>query len=106
MEGFNNVLAPFLIVAGLLVANPALAQSVACTQHESALQHFLGKYQERPVANGKANNGWIVQILASQDGRTWTLMFVRPSGIACLMATGQDWTTIGQSHEKVPEIAH
>ena len=47
-------------------------------------------YGEVPVAHGTAGNR-LVEMTASPDGRTWSLIVTWPEGGSCIFAAGQDW---------------
>lgn len=93
------------MVIGTVVAAPlpAAAQAQqACAKRTDIIKHLSGQYQETPVAIGLADNGSLVEILASTDGSTWTLLFSLPTGVSCLVATGQDWQTAPRLAELGP----
>jgi len=74
---------------------PAFAQATGqCAKRTDIVKHLTGQYHETPVAIGLADNGSLLEILASNDGKTWTLLFSMPTGLSCLMATGQDWQSV------------
>jgi len=60
---------------------------------------MLEKYGEKPVARGLANNGVVIEVLVSDDGKTWTIFMTTPKGISCLLASGHEWE---QDRVKVP----
>lgn len=91
------------IVSAALLGSitPAEAQSPqSCAKRTDIIKHLTGQYHETPVAIGLSDNGSLLEILASSDGKTWTLLFSMPTGVSCLMATGQDW----QALPRVAEI--
>lgn len=51
---------------------------------------------------GITNNGGVMEILTSKDGETWTLLITMPNGMACMMATGEDWINM----TKPPGLLH
>jgi len=93
-----------LLGATLLVSSPpADAQSPAqCAKRMDIIKHLTGQFHETPVAVGLADNGHLLEILASTDGKTWTLLFSTPAGMSCLMATGQDWQSLPRLAEVGP----
>jgi hypothetical protein len=92
-----------LIGATMLVSPlPANAQAAQCAKRIDIIKHLTGQYQEAPVAIGLADNGSLLEILASTDGKTWTLLFSMPTGVSCLMATGQDWQSLPRMAEVGP----
>ena len=66
-------------------------QTRACTQRMAALDHLSTKYAEEPVAMGLASNGGVLEVLSNDTGRTWTILLTMPSGMTCMLATGEDW---------------
>ena len=73
-----------------MLASPAAAQP-QCTFHDKALKHLAERYQETPVAAGMTNSGVLVEVLATSDGGTWSIIVTRPDGWACLVAAGEGW---------------
>lgn len=93
-----HTLALAAMLAALVVLSPlALAQGSVpvCGPRADVIQHLAGSYHEQTVAVGIANDGTaIYEILTSAEGATWTLLYSLPSGVTCLMATGQDWQSL------------
>ena len=79
----------------LLIAFPAIAAG-NCGKRANLLQHLKHKYGENPVAIGVTDSGGVVEILASENGSTWTLIVTMPNGKTCVMATGKHWETTPQ----------
>ena len=69
----------------------AAAGSPACASRPEILKQLSQKYNEAPVALGLANNGALIELLTSDDGKTWTIMLSRPNGSRRLVAAGQGW---------------
>ena len=74
------------------MSSPAYAQAV-CNQRGIIVDLLGSKYQEKAVALGLAGNGGVVELYTSEDGG-WTLLLTQTSGISCMIASGEDWTTI------------
>jgi hypothetical protein len=36
-------------------------------------------------------NGHLVEVFASNDGTSWTIVVTRPDGWSCIVAVGEDW---------------
>lgn len=87
------LLAAAMLVA--LVAAPAGGATAAtCDRRPAVLRQLEGKYAEKPVAIGVANNGGVVEVLTTKDGATWTIVITLPNGMTCLVAAGEDWESI------------
>lgn len=52
------------------------------------------KYDEAPVAFGLQTNGNLLQIYASADKGTWTVISTSPAGLACIVAAGKSWESL------------
>ena len=73
----------------------ARAQTASnCGPRADLLKQLSSKYRESPVAIGVADNGSLLEVLASTDGATWTALVSRANGYSCVVMSGEDW----QSH--------
>jgi hypothetical protein len=94
---------PWLVLAAaciVMAAVPAHAQNRPCAKRAELLAHLESKFQEGRVAIGLADNGNLLEIFTSKDGSTWTVAMTTPTGITCLLATGQNWESVP------PSVAH
>lgn len=49
-------------------------------------------YSEAPIAHGLANaNDRLIELFASENGETWTLIITFPNGQSCLITAGHNW---------------
>lgn len=94
---FRSTLA-LAAVSVMLAASPAAAQQPACTERSSVLNHLSSRYSETPVAMGVANNGGMIEILSSKSGKSWTIILTMPNGMTCMIAAGENWEALPQSH--------
>lgn len=85
-----------LIVGMMMASSPALAAK-QCDDRDAILKTLASKYSEAPVAIGVTNNGGLVEILTTGDGKTWTLIMSSPKGMSCLVAAGQGWKKLQQA---------
>ncbi len=83
--------------AGLLIslftATSAWAQDICPPRHEIE-DYLASEFQEQPVASGIANNGGVIEVFASDELGTWTIIITMPSGESCMIAAGQDWENL------------
>lgn len=89
----KTLLAAFL---GLTLSSPVQAQEVQniCTDRSEVLGHLATKYSEAPVAMGLANNGGVIEVLASGTGNSWTIIITMPNGVSCMLAAGESWESL------------
>ena len=85
--------ASLLALALPLGANTARADP-ACASHEAVSNQLEQRYAEVPIAMGLENNGKLVQVFASADGVSWTLVLTQPDGTSCIAASGRYWQTV------------
>ena len=88
------MLKAILVLAAVSLPLPALAGQVACSQRDNVLAQLGSKYKEAPKAAGVANNGGLIEVLTSDEGKTWTLILSMPNGTSCLLASGEHWQTV------------
>lgn len=80
-------------------SNEAEAQMV-CSERDKFLKHLGGdQYKEAPVAMGLASNGSVLEVLASKEGDTWTIILTMPNGTSCVVASGEAWEDL---KDKIP----
>ena len=50
-----------------------------------------GRYSEQPVAAGLEVTGQLIEVFATADRETWTLVMSTPNDMACVIAVGTGW---------------
>ncbi len=84
-----------LLLGAALISRSALAQSADAGVPRAALVEVLGdSYAEVPVAFGLAQNGGLIEVFASADGATWTVVLSMPNGLSYVVITGGGWTPV------------
>ncbi|HET6519429.1 MAG TPA: hypothetical protein VFG47_06365 [Geminicoccaceae bacterium] len=87
------------LAAATALAQPAAAEPapannpprLPCHDYVKMAQHLGTKYAEKPVAFGMQSNGNLLQVFASPDTGTWTILSVSPKGTSCILAAGKSW---------------
>lgn len=80
------------LVVGFSAGTPALAESLPCGKAQE-VERLLGeRYGERRVSSGLGDDGRLLQIYASPESRSWTLVHTTATGISCVLAAGWEWT--------------
>lgn len=89
-----------LVLAFMLLVNSqqAAAQSYGEQPYgfsrDEVVAQLDGSYQEAPVAGGIAINGNILEVFASPEGLSWTIIVTRPDGMSSVVASGEGWSFI------------
>lgn len=73
----------------------ALAAEAApvCGKHPDLVKRLQDGYGERRIGLGVAGNHGLVEVYISASG-SFTILFTRPNGLACIMAAGERWEII------------
>ena len=79
------------VSAAFFLPKPSIGAGQPCLLRDDALRILESKYAEVTVAVGLANNGGLVEILASKDGATWTILVTAPGGSTCMVSAGENW---------------
>lgn len=82
-----------LVAAFLCLPLTAQAQQ-QCGPREVIKDGLANQYGEVPIARGLGEAGMMMELYASEDGKTWTLLIVHPNGMACFAATGESWQSV------------
>lgn len=81
--------------AGLILATHASqAQTASCGQRTQVVERLASKYGEVRQSIGLAQNNGVLEVFASPDSGTWTIVITRPSGMTCLVAAGEAFEAV------------
>ncbi len=81
----------------LLAAGPVAAQAVPpegrlpCHRYDEIARQLGDRYKEAPVSIGVQANGHLLQVFASSESGTWTILSTSPTGLTCVIAAGRSW---------------
>ncbi len=88
-------IANLLLIGAALISRPAPAQTTDPGLPRPALVELLGdSYAEEPVAFGLGEFGGLIEVFASADGATWTMVLSMPNGLSYVVTTGEAWTPV------------
>ena len=79
------------LAAMFFMTTGAAAQRAVCLEHDKLAKTLDGRYSEKPVAAGLDSAGKLLEIFASADGATWTVIMTSPEGTSCVIAAGEQW---------------
>ena len=71
---------------------PAGAQA-ACGDRAKMITHLGATFSEHPIAMGLTSSGAVIEVLTSPSG-TWTFLVTEPSGLTCMVASGESWESL------------
>ena len=90
-----------LTLAALVAALPAAAaaQQMVCAPYPRVVESLGGTFGELPRFRALDKRGGLMMALANAKTTTWTMIVVRPDGVACVVGAGEGWTEM-QTPEK------
>ena len=73
-----------------LIAGPVAAQT-NCAPHADVVQRLAAGYGEHRQSRGMVSDNTVMEVYASLETGTWTIVVTRANGIACLVAAGRGY---------------
>ncbi|GAA0284762.1 hypothetical protein [Rhodovulum strictum] len=89
-----------LALAALLLALPLPVQAETapqCAPRDAVMAALAEQYGEARQALGLAANNAVVEVHANPETGTWTITGTLPSGVTCLIASGEAWQSVNES---------
>lgn len=83
--------------AMILAVDHATAQTANCAPRGAIVERLESKYGESRQTIGLGTDNAVVEVFASADTGTWTILVTRPNGISCLVAAGQGFELVAQA---------
>lgn len=94
MDGRHLRSISIAIGAAFLSMAPPAAASGPCAERERTLAYLADTFGEAPVVTATTESGATIEIVASRDGATWTLLVTVPGGLTCMVSSGQNLKTV------------
>jgi len=93
----NRFFALSLILGGVLLAAQAVqAQPASCAARAVVIDRLQSRFGESRQGMGLGRNNAVVEIFASADTGTWTILVTLPNGMSCLVASGESWERVAE----------
>jgi hypothetical protein len=86
---FTAVFAAVTLFGSVGVASAA----APCGNHDAIAKSLTTKFKEARRIMGVVNARAVMEIFMSPQG-TWTVVVTDTNGLACIIATGQDWQEV------------
>lgn len=88
------------VALGVLAAGtapqPVAAQPGVCAERAKIVDRLQTKYGETRQGVGVAQGMRVMEIWASEDSGSWTIVMTLPDGSSCLIAAGEDWEPLAE----------
>lgn len=79
----------FWAVVTLILSGPALAQGQRCGARAAIVEVLAERFGEHAQSMGLAANNSVVEVYASEETGTWTIIVTGTNGLTCLVASGE-----------------
>lgn len=94
-------LAALTTAAALFVAmttTPATAQAARnCGPRDPVVQRLAERYGETRQSIGIGSNNAVVEVYASTETGSWTILVTTAAGVTCLVASGQAFEEVAEA---------
>ncbi|MFD1195619.1 hypothetical protein ACFQ3C_13175 [Seohaeicola saemankumensis] len=68
-----------------------------CAPRDKVVERLAGTYGETRRSIGLGANNALIEVYASDDSGSWTITETLPSGLTCLVASGQAFETLADT---------
>lgn len=93
---FKRLISATLIFGAAALAPPADAQTLRCMPRDALVEKLQTRYDERLIGGGLQNPTQLLEIWSSDQTGSFTVFITRPDGTACLISSGQHWSTVAK----------
>ncbi|MCG7493909.1 hypothetical protein [Thalassobius sp. Cn5-15] len=87
----------------MAIAQPlseASAQSPKCFPRTVLIEKLQSRYSEQLSGGGLQNAKQLLEVWTSPKTGSFTVFITRADGMACIMATGQNWSSMAVTNAK------
>lgn len=89
------IILSFGVGALILAAGHAFSQTPRpCAERAQVIERLASGYGEARHAIGLAANNHVMELYASEETGSWTVVMTTPEGVTCLVAAGQSYERI------------
>ena len=67
-----------------------------CAPRDKVVERLASRYGETRQSVGLGNNNAMVEVFASAESGSWTITVTTPSGVTCLVASGNAFETVAE----------
>lgn len=97
----HHILALAMMTGAVLVSlGRASAQTGTppgnCAPRQAVLERLADTYGETRQSIGLASNNTVVEVFASGDSGSWTIIVTNARGLTCLVAAGRSFETLSE----------
>ena len=103
----RKILGLLLFISMGIAPFSATAHQLLCNTRDSLMDQLQEKYDELPAVRGVTSTGYMMEVLSSKDGLTWTIMTTDPKdGRSCLLGIGEGLRLLNPDFEELEGNKH
>lgn len=93
MLGSSHALRAAVALCLLAAGSPAEPQefTAPCAERARVVERLAERFGETRKSMGLNQVNGLVEVFASDDTGSWTILLTRPDGTSCLLASGELW---------------
>jgi hypothetical protein len=80
-----------VVIFGIIAPHATQAAASNCAKRDMIVDRLTTKFGETRQSVGLGRNNALVETFASAASGTWTILVTLPTGVSCLLASGQAW---------------
>ncbi len=88
-----------------LAATEVSAQGQNCGPRDMVIEQLADTFGESRQSVGLGGQGHVVETFASTETGTWTITVTLPSGLTCLVASGQAYEVLAEALPNIDDDA-
>lgn len=88
---FKRLFSAALVFGAAALAPPVLAQPALCLPREALIQSLKTTHGEQLTGGGLRSSTQLIELWSSDQTGSFTVFVTRADGLACIVATGQNW---------------
>lgn len=91
---FKRLFSTAVVFGAAALAPPVAAQPAQCLPRDILIERLEAQYSEQLTGGGLQNAARLLEIWSSPQTGSFTVFVTQANGLACVIATGQDWHSV------------
>ncbi len=89
-----RIIFALIVASTMFISASSVNAEQICVPRDKAVEQLGKQFEERMSGRGLAANGErMIELFVSKKG-SWTVLASEPSGLSCIMASGESWQGI------------
>ncbi len=93
----KTIMLKMTIGLGIMVLAAQQVSAQNCAPREDVIKRLAKSYGETRRGIGIVRQGAVMEVYASDQTGSWTIVVTLPEGVTCLIASGQSYETLAET---------